>query len=533
MQVPAEDEHLEFKAARSGFSKQQLGPYFSAFANEGGGRLILGVTDARPRKVVGTQAFGDLGELKGYLRDEFGPLLEIEEINHPGGRVLVFHVSGRPLGRPIVFRGAAWKRVGESLVPMTEDELRLVFQEGTPDFSAAICSGADMSDLSPAAIEALRAVWLEKSGNKRLASLKPAQLLADAGLMIGGLLTNAAVLLLGTDEAMRRLIPQAEIIFEFRAQEGSIPFQQRREFREGFLLYRDRLWDVIDAHNDIYHFQEGFFVGDVPTFTERVVREGILNAFSHRDYRSQKSIFVRQHPQRLEIVSPGGFPPGITAENILWRQEPRNRLLCEVLAKCGLVERSGQGVDLMFDTCIREGKARPDFSGTDAYEVHLTLRGEVRDESFLRFLGHVAREKQILFATEDLLVLDLINSEKPIPPELRDRLPGLLESGVVERQGPRRFLLSRRYYQFIGKPGTYTRKRGLDRETQKALLLKHLEDSRAEGSRLQELNDVLPFASRRQVQKMLGELQTEGKAHHLGQTRAARWYVGSAPDGEV
>ena len=62
MQVPAEDEHLEFKAARSGFSKQQLGPYFSAFANEGGGRLILGVTDARPRKVVGTQAFGDLGE---------------------------------------------------------------------------------------------------------------------------------------------------------------------------------------------------------------------------------------------------------------------------------------------------------------------------------------------------------------------------------------------------------------------------------------------------------------------------------------
>lgn len=81
-------------------------------------------------------------------------------------------------------------------------------------------------------------------------------------------------------------------------------------------------------------------------------REAILNPVTHRDYRMAGSVFVRQFPRRLDIVSPGGFPPGITPEDLLWRQSPRNRRIAETCARCGLVERSGQGANRMFEESI-------------------------------------------------------------------------------------------------------------------------------------------------------------------------------------
>lgn len=74
-----------------------------------------------------------------------------------------------------------------------------------------------------------------------------------------------------------------------------------------------------------------------------MIREAILNAVSHRDYRHAGSVFIKQYPTKIELVSPGGFPSGITPENIFWKQHPRNRRIAEVFARCGMVERSGQG----------------------------------------------------------------------------------------------------------------------------------------------------------------------------------------------
>ena len=100
-------------------------------------------------------------------------------------------------------------------------------------------------------------------------------------------------------------------------------------------------------------------------FDEVAVREALLNAITHRDYRLGGSIFVRQYPQRMEIVSPGGFPPGITPLNVLDQQNPRNRRLAEAFAKCGLIERSGQGVNLMFEMAVRQGNRVNEFVTSD------------------------------------------------------------------------------------------------------------------------------------------------------------------------
>ena len=460
--------------------------------------------------------------------------VDVTTIQHPDGRVIVFRIPARPLGMPIQYHGAYWMRGGEDLVPMTADLLKRIFDEAGPDFSAEICPRATLADLDPVAIGYFRAMWQRKSGNKALEAIPVEQLLADAELVVRDGVTYAALVLFGTRQALGQYLGQAEVVFEYRSSDVTGPAAQREEYRQGFFLFQDDIWQKINLRNDKQHFQYGFVMLDVPTFNEAAVREAILNAVSHRDYRLPGSIFVRQYPRRLEVVSPGGFPPGITLENILWRQAPRNRRLAEAFARCGLVERAGQGMNRIFEECIRESKPQPDFSHSDEYQVALTLHGEIQDPQFLRFLEQIGQERLATFVTQDFLLLDLVHREQPIPDLLRDRLPFLVDQGLIERTGRGRgvrYLLSRDLYAFLGQKGVYTRQRGLDRETNKALLLKHILDNAQEGSQLSELVQVLPALSSDQVQWLLRELQVEGQIHRVGRTKGARWYPGSAEAG--
>jgi ATP-dependent DNA helicase RecG len=531
-----EAERLEFKEAKANFHFETLAKYCAALANEGGGKILLGVTDRRPRRVVGSNAFSEPGRTVAGLISRLGIQITSEEIRHANGRVLVFHVPPRPVGMPIQYDGVFWSRAGDELRPLSPDRLRRVFQESGPDFSAELHPDAGLDDLDPALVERFREMWMRKSGNAALASITPRQLLEDAELLAGDKITHAALVLLGTRPALGRRLAQAELVFEYRSSEASIPFQQRIEFRSGFLEYLDELWSTINLRNEVLHYREGFFVGDIPAFNEAVVREAVLNALAHRDYRLPGSIFVRQFPRRLEIVSPGGFPPGINAGNMLWRQSPRNRRIADACAKCGLVERSGQGANRMFEESIKEGKPRPDFTGTDDYQVELTLRGEIQNPAFLGFLQKIGAERLATFGTRDILVLDAVQREEPLAEDLKDRLPHLLDEGVIERIGRgrgSRLILSRGLYDFMGKGGIYTRQRGLDRETNKTLLLRHIEENAATGSGLPELQQVLPALSRFQVQKLIQELRAEGRIRLWppATRRGARWFPSNATPG--
>ena len=144
----------------------------------------------------------------------------------------------------------------------------------------------------------------------------------------------------------------------------------------------------------------------------------------------------------------------------MWKQAPRNRRIADVFAKCGLVERSGQGARLMFERSIRESKARPDFSGTDDYQVFLTLPGEVQDPRFLEFFQKIGQETLSAFSIQDFLVVDLIHRDQPVSPDLRACLPKLVDLGIVESQGRginKRHFLSRRFYTALGEKGVKSR----------------------------------------------------------------------------
>jgi len=525
-----EGARFEFKQARGGFPFDDLILYCVALANEGGGKILLGVTDRRPREVVGTTAFLEPGRTEAGLFEQLHQRIQIEEYRDDKSRVLIVHVPSRMPGNAWQYKGAYWMRAGDSLVPMTDDQLRRIHNEAGPDFSAEICPGAAPTDLDPGAVEFLRTLWQKKAPTQNLAGRSVKQLLTDAELITDGQVTYAALILLGTREALGKYLAQAEIVFEYRSSEAPGPAADRREFRQGFLPLLDDLWNVINLRNDLQHYQQGIFVWDVPTFNERAVREAFLNAVSHRDYRSGGSVFVRQFPRRIEIVSPGGFPPGIGLENILWQQNPRNRRIAEILAKCGLVERAGQGFDLIYRECIRQSKPLPDFSRTDAYSIWLTLHGEIQDPEFLRFLEEIGQERVASFSTEDFLVIDLIHREDTVPEILRSRITHLLVEGVIERVGRGRgvrYLLSRRFYRFLGKSGIYTRRRGLDRDTNKELLVKHIQEYQDAGSKMEALMQVLPGHSRSQIQVLLRELAKASRVHVHGATRGARWYPGA------
>ena len=526
-----EDEHLEFKEAKNSFDQEKLANYCAALANERGGKLVLGVTDKRPRQVVGTAAFRDLSGIKEHLIQRLRLRIEVDEVVRPEGRVLIFVVPSRPIGRPIQVNKVYWARAGESLEAMTPDQLERVFAEAQPDYSAEPCANASLGDLDLEAIERFRSMWQRRSGRNDLGAMPVSQLLEDAELLRDGAVTVAALILLGTKKALGRHLAQAEVIFEYRADEASISYQQRKEFREGFFLFHDDLWAMVALRNSVTSYQDGLFRYEVPAFNEGAVREAILNAVSHRDYRFAGSTFVKQWPTRIQVTSPGGFPPEISLENLLYRQSPRNRRLADCLARCGLVERSGQGADRMFSTALREGKLPPDFADTDAYQVSVVLQGAVIDGRFITFLERLSKESGQELRLDDLLVLDAIHREQPVPDRLHERVSSLLARGAIERVSRRKWTLSRRFYTWVGKRGEYTRRRGLDRATNKELLLKHITDNARDGSPLNELAQVLPSLSATQVQNFLRELKNEGKAHPVGKTRGARWFPGPHPEG--
>jgi ATP-dependent DNA helicase RecG len=430
-----EGNHLEFKEAKNAIDHGKLTQYCCALANEGGGKLILGVSDKFPRAVVGSHACPNLEKTKADLIKRLHIRIEADEIHPDGKRVVIFHVPSRPIGMPIQLDGLYWMWRGQELVPMTPDMLKRIFEEGVPDFSAQVCRDATFKDLDANAIKCFREMWHKQSGNGSLKNTSDEQLLRDCEAIVDKGITYAALILFGTHKALGEHLAQAEVVFEYRSGYLTGPAQQRIEYRRGFFTFYDELWNTINLRNDMQHFQDGLFIWNIPTFNEKAVREAVLNAISHRDYRASGSIWVKQYPREIIISSPGGFPQGITPENILWRQDPRNRRIAEIFLKCGLVERTGQGADRIFEESIKQGKALPAFAHTDAYQVVLTLNGEIQDEQFLRFLEKVGKEILASFTTEDFLVLDYVHNERPrsqYPPELKVRLMRLVDLGIVE-----------------------------------------------------------------------------------------------------
>ena len=242
------------------------------------------------------------------------------------------------------------------------------------------------------------------------------------------------MILFGKGKFLKKQLPQAEIIFEYRSSEAAGPAAQREEFCEGFFTNSyDRIWELVNLRNDKQFYQNKLAVLPVPTFNERVVREALLNAVSHRDYQLGGSVFVRQYQNRIVFENPGGLPNGITVENILHRQSPRNNLIAAMFQLCGLVERSGQGMNLIYEQSVKESKPLPSFDGSDAYFTKLTLTGKVVSTQMLAFIKKMNEDQLNAMTTDDYILLSTLFSKKGFSDIHPSKFEHLIELGIVKQ----------------------------------------------------------------------------------------------------
>lgn len=487
------ENHVEFKKCKegnmafNGGSKPKpadrrkciLG-YVVALANEGGGYLVLGLEDAYPHNVVGTkQNLNSLGELESKIYNELGIRTFIYEIfDKDGNRVVVIDVPSRPVGIVYTFEDVPLMRVGEDLLPMDQRTLLAILQEHEPDFSQMFCDDVTIDDLDHNAIRIIKEKYSRKQKNPAFISLPDQQALNDLKLIVNGKVTNAAVLLVGKEEIIATHFPQAKVMHEYRNVDGQERFDKRIVFGQPFYILIDKLWETIDARNGNVPVQEGPYLFDIPFFNEQVIREVVNNAFAHRNYRIGSEIVVKQYPNKLCVISPGGFPLGVTLNNMLTvSSTPRNRLLADVLAKTGIVERSGQGMDIIFRLTLSEGKQKPDYEKTDDYQVTAILSAVVKEPAFALFIQAIQQElpENQKLSVFDIMTFSAIREGKQ--PWDKDIAKRLYELGYLEKRGKTsavRYIMPRRYYELTGNMTEYSNLIDWDDEQVWAVLFPYL-----------------------------------------------------------
>ncbi len=519
-----ESANFERKSAKNRFNEdRELVDYCAAIANEKGGKLILGVD--KNGNIVGSNVYkSTLNTIPNEIYSKLKIRVDIDEIYHPKGRVLVFNIPPRPAGRLIKSTGD-YKypmRVGESLVEMDQQTIKKILNE-TEEFTSNTIEDLQISDLDKRALEKLKSLWSKKARRKDYFRKSDASLLRDLSLITNGHLTYAALIILGKKQFIGKHLPGAEIIFEWRTNKSKISHDFRKNWKDNFLNTFDDVWNTVNARNVRIPFQEGFIQREVWAFDEKTVREALLNAVAHRDYTDlRRSIFIKASPESFLIESPGGLISPVTIENILSTCAWRNRLLAETFEKAGLVERSGQGVDDIFEKTLRDGKGLPDFSGTDDSSVKLLIPAKIEDRKFILYLEKISNEKKVEFTSEEIVELEYIRKVQKIRNVFhKDKF---LKLGIIEQVGKGRgtaYILSHKYYQHEGKTGIHTRLVGISREEKKLLILKHLKKN--PKARLEDFQDIFTDLSKKEIQNLIQELRTKKQIRFSGKRRSGFW----------
>lgn len=437
--------------------------YVVALCNEKGGRLVIGMHDDFPHKVMGTQqAINAIGQLESDIYRDLGIRPDIYELyDEEQKRVLIIEVPSRPAGKVYKYEDVPLMRVGEELKPMDDKTYLSIIQEQEPDFSEQYCLEATMDDLDENAIRVLKGKYARKQHNPSFISISNEQALSDLKLISNGKITNAAILLVGKETSIEQYFPQAKVFLEYRKTEAQVEYNNRKVFGQPFYILIDQLWNAINEKNESIPVREGSYIFDIPYFNEMVIREIVNNAFAHRDYRKNSEIVIKLYPTKMEIINAGGFPQGVTLENLLTvPSTPRNRLLSDVLSKTGIVERSGQGIDKIFLYTLAEGKPEPNYSYSDDFFVTAILYATIKDLGFAMFVQSIQNE---LADDEKLSVFEVLalckvrdGEHKNIDKKIAIKLE---HKNCIEKHGKTNaqfYTLPRRYYEMTGKEADYS-----------------------------------------------------------------------------
>lgn len=367
LSAPAESEHLEFKEAKQQFDTTKLLRYCVALANEGGGHLVLGITDRLPRRVVGSKAFESataLNEIKARIVDRLRIRVETVELAHPDGRVLVFEIPSRPAGHPLDFDGAYLMRAGEDLVPMTQDQLRRIFAEGQPDWFSQPAKQDASADEVIALLDTQ--AYFELSGLPYPTSREGVLIrLAGEGLIEqrtrGWTITNLAAILLSKrlDAFSPALARKAPRVVIYEGIDKTVTREDKPGNR-GYAVGFENLLDFVHSAAPQNRSIEQVVREEVKMFPKQALRELIANALVHQDFQaSGASVMIEMYSDRVEISNPG--TPPIRVERFIDEYRSRNERVADLMRRLGICEEKGSGVDKVIKAAEVFQLPAPDF----------------------------------------------------------------------------------------------------------------------------------------------------------------------------
>lgn len=364
-QVPREDQILEFKEAKTQFDNEKLFKYCVAIANEGGGNLILGIADFPiPRPVVGTSAFNDLIGMAAKIFQELGFRVDIEEVAHPDGRVLVFHIPSRPRGTAYNRKGAYFMRAGEELVPMSEDVLRAIFAEGAPDWleenSKSGLTGEELTNLldTQKFFEMLDAHY---PANRLgvIDKLKQERLIDESNGLYS--VRRIGVLLLAKDLSLFDDVARKRIRLIAYDGKSKLITKLDETFRQGYAVgYQDMVKFILSQLPQNEVIQDALRI-DSTLVESVVIRELVANAMIHQDFQiGGASPMIEIYDDRIEFSNPG--QPVVPTDRFIDGYQSRNERLADLMRRLRVCEERSSGIDKVIHSVELSQLPAPTFS---------------------------------------------------------------------------------------------------------------------------------------------------------------------------
>lgn len=537
---------IEFKGEERGrLSDDDVVETCVCLANGSGGTLLIGVEDdgrvtgAVPRHESGTT---DPDRLRALIANRTQPPLRsvVELVDFDETVVVAITVDDeqRAVGtsQARYLRRATGPDGKPSCVPYHLHEMQAhEIGRGAIDYAAIEVPGASWDDLDPLEFERLRRIIRETgTGDVVLAGLSDLEIAKALGLVSANgdvhAIRAGALLLFGREDAIRRALPTHEVAFQVLS--GSV-VEVNEFFRWPLFRVAEELATRFRARNPEEEIELGLIRVGVPAYPEASFREALANALVHRDYTRLGAVHLQWRDESLEISNPGGFPAGVRLDNLLVAPpRPRNPILADAFKRAGLVDRTGRGINRIFEGQLRYGREAPDYGRSTVDDVVVVLQGGPAN---LPLTGYVLEQAQAghQLSLEALLVVNELVRERRVATaraakllqrdedETRGLLNRLVDQGVLEARGEARgrtYHLSGAAYRALGEEAAYVRAHGFDALQQEQMILNYVDaHTRITRREAADLCQISP----RQARAVLKRLVDRGDLALRGSRRTA------------
>lgn len=540
---------IEFKSDRNKWKNSDIFDAVVAFANTEGGDLYLGIEDSG--EVTGVhKEHNNHTTLAAFIANNTLPPVsvraEIIEDIHPVLKIsvpksyngIVATISGKVLRRRIKADGTPEN------VPMYPaefasrlSELRMI------DYSAMPVLECSIDDFDPLEIEHLRNVILSYNGERSLLDLSDEDLFKALGLVrdFNGQLvpTITGLLLIGRIDALKCHIPTHTSSFQVLS---GTDVKVNEDMCLPLLSTIDKINTYMDAWNPEQEIEMGLFRISIPDFNKRAFREALVNAFSHRDYSKMGRVRIAINDDGITIANPGGFIEGVSIKNLL-TAEPhgRNPQLADALKRIGLAEKTGRGIDRIYEGSLLYGNPLPDYSNSTPVTVSLFIPRSKPDPQIAKLVSSEQNRLGRPLSLNTLLVLNVLKdmprsnltdlAESVNLSEIATKaiLDNSIECGIVDIYGSgrnRTYILSPKVYSTKSKRIGYVRQVDID-ETRYPELIINLAKTNEFISRADVVQ--LLHVDNNKAYRLLKSLVDQGVLEPINKGRYAKYrYSGNA-----